>query len=102
MLQFSDISIFCRTVGSYRIGHVVCDALAEHGCGEARVNILGVQVVVLAVEHERGRIAAQQIREGFPDHREADHGAVLRDNNNMRSDDQPVIPNVSLNDLMFC
>lgn len=81
-------------MGSYRIGHVVSDALAEHGCGEARVNVLGVQIVVLAVEHERGRFAAQQIREGLPDHREADHGAVLQDSN-MRSDDQPVIKHVS-------
>lgn len=60
------------------IRDIIGDSFAKHWCGQPGVNVLCVQVVILAVEHQRGRFAAQQVGERTPDHGEAEHRAVLR------------------------
>ena len=62
---------------THRVRHVVGYSFAKHWGGESGVDILSVQVLVLAVEHQRGCFAAQQVGEGFPHHGETEHRAVL-------------------------
>lgn len=66
-----------RGGASHRVGDVVGHALPEHRRGQSGVDVLGVQLLVLAVEHERRRVAAQQVGEGAAGHGEAEHRPVL-------------------------
>lgn len=62
---------------THGVRDVVSDPFSKHGCGEPGVDVLGVQVVILAVEHERSGVAAQQVGEGAASHGETEHWAVL-------------------------
>lgn len=68
-------SLACfRTHG---VGDVIGDSFAKHWSGQSGVDVFGVQVLVLAVEEQRGCVAAQQVGEGAPHHGEAEHGSIL-------------------------
>lgn len=62
---------------THMIRDIIGDSFAKHWSGQSGVDVLCVQVVILAVEHQRGRLAAQQVGECTPDHGEAEHRAVL-------------------------
>lgn len=68
-------SLACsRTHG---VWDVIGDSFAKHRRGQSGVDVFGVQVLVLAVEEQRGGVAAQQVGEGAPHHGEAEHGSIL-------------------------
>lgn len=60
------------------VGHVVGYSFAKHWSGQSGINVLSIQVLILAVEHQCGSFTAQQVSEGTPHHGEAEHRAVLR------------------------
>lgn len=62
---------------THRVWHIVGDSFAKHRGGQSGVDVLGVQILVLAVEQQRRRFAAQQVGERFPHHGEAEHWSVL-------------------------
>lgn len=64
--------------GTHGVRDVVSDSFSKHRRGEPGVDVLRVQVVILAVEHERGGVAAQQVGEGAANHGETEHWPVLR------------------------
>lgn len=69
---------------THGVGHVVGDSFAKHRGGQSGVDVFGVQVVVLAVEEQRGGFAAQQVGERAPDHGETEHGSILWVENKQR------------------
>lgn len=64
--------------GTHRVRDVVSDSFSKHRRGEPGVDVLCIQLVVLAVEHERSCVTAQQVGEGAASHGETEHWAVLR------------------------
>lgn len=62
---------------THGVGDVIGDSFAKHRSGQSGVDVFGVQVLVLAVEEQRGCVAAQQVGEGAPHHGEAEHGSIL-------------------------
>lgn len=62
---------------THGVGDVIGYTFAKHWGGQPGVDVLGVQVLILAVEHQRGRVAAQQVGERTPHHGETEHRAVL-------------------------
>lgn len=62
---------------THRVRNIIGHTFAKHWGGESGVDILCVQVLVLAVEHQRGRFAAQQVGERAPHHGETEHWAIL-------------------------
>lgn len=66
------------TRGTHRVGDVVSDSFSKHRRGEPGVDVLCIQVIVLAVEHERSCVTAQEVGEGAASHGETEHWPVLR------------------------
>lgn len=64
--------------GTHGVRDVVSDSFSKHRRGESGVDVLRVQVVVLAVEHECSCVTAQQVGEGAASHGETEHRPVLR------------------------
>lgn len=62
---------------THRVRNIIGYSFAKHRGGESGVDILGIQVLILAVEHQRGCFAAQQVGECTPHHGETEHRAVL-------------------------
>lgn len=62
---------------THGVGDVIGDSFAKHGSGQSGVDVFGVQVLVLAVEEQRGCFATQQVGECAPHHGETEHGSVL-------------------------
>lgn len=62
---------------THRVRDVIGYSLAKHRRGQSGIDVLGVQILVLAVEHERGCIAAQQVGKCTADHGETEHRAIL-------------------------
>lgn len=62
---------------THGVGDVIGDTFAKHRSGQSRVDVFGIQVLVLAVEEQRGCFATQQVGECAPHHRETEHGSVL-------------------------
>lgn len=62
---------------THSVGDIVGYSFAKHRSGQSGVDILCIQVVVLAVEHQRGCFAAEQVGERAPHHGETEHRAVL-------------------------
>lgn len=64
--------------GTHRVRDVVSDSFSKHRSGEPGVDVLCIQVFVLAVEHERSCVTAQEVGEGTASHGETEHWPVLR------------------------
>lgn len=62
---------------SYRVWDIVRHSFPKHWCGESRINIFSIKVFILAVEHEGGRIAANEVGESLSHHGETEHRAIL-------------------------
>lgn len=62
---------------THRVRHIIGYSFAKHWSGQSGVDVLGIQVLILAVEHQRGGFAAQQVGECTPHHGETEHRAVL-------------------------
>lgn len=62
---------------THRVWNIIGNSFAKHRSGQPGVDVLGVQVLVLAVEHQRGCFAAQQVGECAPYHGETEHRTVL-------------------------
>lgn len=73
----SSVDWFQHIRVTHRIGDIIGHSSAKHWSGQFGVNILSVQVFILAVKHECGCFAAQKVGEGFPHHGETEHWAVL-------------------------
>lgn len=62
---------------THGVWHIIGYSFAKHWGGQSGVDVLGVQILILAVEKQCGCFAAQQVGEGFPHHGETEHGAIL-------------------------
>lgn len=62
---------------THRVGDIIGYSFAKHRRGQSGVDVLCIQVVVLAIEHQLGCVAAEQVGECAPHHGETEHWAVL-------------------------
>jgi len=62
---------------TYLIWHVISNTFSENWRDQFRVDLFGVEVVVLGVEEEGGGFRADKVCERLPYHGEAEDTAIL-------------------------
>ena len=62
---------------AYMVRYIVCNPFSKNWCGQSRIDILCIEIFVLAVEHQCGCLTTQKVGKGFAHHGKADNGPIL-------------------------